>query len=147
MPNRVITNLSMGDLSLELTDITGDNTRFALPTYVHGGDMEVAVTNTSRISSPSYEPNGVGQALTIDETAGGVQLAAFPADTTHVMWTADNAAEFRVTFGGEAPTATAGMLMNAGGSGLWSLAMAQAAKFIRTGATSAKVYATPLKAV
>lgn len=145
MADRVVTNLTIADLGLLLRDIQGDGTRFALPVFSHGGD--VRVENVAQAAAPAYAPNGVGQALTIDATAGGVQFAAFPAGTTHILWTADNTAEFRVTFGGEAPTSTLGMLMNAGSSGVWTVAMAQAARFIRTGAISAKIYATPLKVV
>jgi hypothetical protein len=80
----------------------------------------------------------------VDATAGGVQLAALHADTTHVFWS-NETAPCRVTFDGSGPTTTNGHLINIGDSGVWSKAMAAAAKFIRTGAVSAVVSASQLK--
>lgn len=97
-------------------------------------------------ASQSLTPNAAqaDQRLTVDDTAGGVQFAAFHADTTQVFWTCE-AAQCRVTFDGSAPTSTNGHIIEVGDSGLWSVAMATAAKFIRTGATSAVIHASQLK--
>ena len=84
------------------------------------------------------------QALTVDATSGGVKFGALHADTTHVFWT-NETAPCRVTFDNSAPTTTNGHLVNIGDSGVWSKAMAVAAKFIRTGGTSAVVSASQMK--
>jgi len=92
------------------------------------------------------EPNGTqaDQRLTVDATAGGVQFSAFHADTTQVFWTCEDA-QCRVTLDGSAPTTSNGHIINAGDSGVWSKALATAAKFIRTGSTSAVLHASQLK--
>ena len=88
-------------------------------------------------------PNGTqaDQRLTVDATAGGVQFAAFHADTTHVFWTSEDA-ECRVTFDDSAPATTNGHVISSGSSGIWSVAQASAAKFIRTGGVSAVIHAS-----
>jgi len=92
------------------------------------------------------EPNSAqaDQALTVDATAGGVQFSAFHADTTQVFWSSESA-QCRVTFDGSAPTTTNGHLIEDGSSGIWSKALATAAKFIRTGAVSVTISASQLK--
>lgn len=94
----------------------------------------------------TWVPNGVqaDQALAVDDTAGGVQFAAFHADTTEVFWDCQ-VAQCRVTFDGSAPTASNGHLIEPGDSGVWTKALAAAAKFIRTGATSGLIHASQLK--
>ena len=96
--------------------------------------------------STALQPNGTqaDQALTVDATVGGVQFAAFHADTTHVFWTCETA-QCRVTFDGTAPTATNGHVIDPGDSGTWRKELAVAAKWIRTGATSAAIAASQLK--
>ena len=91
-------------------------------------------------------PNGTqaDQALTVDATGGGVQFSAFHADTTHVFWSCADA-QVRVTFDNSAPTSSNGHFIEAGDSGVWSKALAVAAKFIRTGGTSGIVSASQLK--
>jgi len=84
------------------------------------------------------------QALTVDATAGGVQFSAFHADTTHVEFDIQTA-DVRVTFDDSAPTSTNGHLLPVGYQDTWSKAKASAAKFIRTGATSAVVHASQFK--
>jgi len=84
------------------------------------------------------------QALTVDATAAGVQLAALHANTTHVFWSLETAS-VRVTFDASTPTTTNGHLLQPGDSGVWSKALAAAAKFIRTGATSGVVSASQMK--
>lgn len=84
------------------------------------------------------------QALTVDATVGGVQLAALHADTTQVMWDCQ-VAPLRVTFDGSAPTSANGHLIMPGDCGVWSKALAAAAKFIRSGATSAVLHVSQLK--
>ena len=84
------------------------------------------------------------QALTVDATAAGVQFAALHANTTHVFWSLETAS-VRVTFDASTPTTTNGHLLQPGDSGVWSKALASAAKFIRTGATSGVVSASQMK--
>jgi hypothetical protein len=94
----------------------------------------------------SLQPNGTeaSQSLTVDATAGGVQFAAFHADTTHVLWS-NEAAQIRVTFDGSAPTTTNGHIIESGDSGVWLKSLVAAAKFIRTTGTSAVLTASQLK--
>lgn len=90
-------------------------------------------------------PNGTqaDQRLTVDNTVGGVQFSSLHASTLYVFWTSEDA-ECRVTFDGSAPTTTNGHVIPAGSSGIWSATLAAAAKFIRTGSTSAVIHASQL---
>jgi hypothetical protein len=94
----------------------------------------------------SFVPNSTqaDQRLTVDATAGGVQFEALHADTTHVLWSNEDA-QIRVTFDGSAPTSTNGHIIEAGDSGVWAKALAVAAKFIRTGTSSGVIHASQLK--
>jgi hypothetical protein len=83
------------------------------------------------------------QRLEVNATTGGVQFAALHANTTHVYWSCEDA-QCRVTFDGSAPTATNGHIINPGDLGVWSKGLAAAAKFIRTGATSATIHASQM---
>ena len=104
------------------------------------GDVDVPLAPENLI------PNGTqaDEALTVDATVGGVQFAAFHADTTHVFWSCETA-QCRVTFDGSAPTTTNGHVIETGDSGIWPKALAVAAKLIRTGGTSAVISASQLK--
>jgi len=134
-----------------------------LPTTLSGGDIQIGAVEIKNASDDTraivgldgLEVQGIAdrlvpnatesdQALTVDATAGGVQFAAFHADTTHVFWTSETA-ECRVTFDNSAPTTTNGHAVPAGSNGTWTKALAAAAKFIRTGATSAVISASQLK--
>lgn len=117
----------------------GDGT-FSEVGYVGGG--QVSVNGLAQ----SLAPNGIqaDQALTVDATAGGVQFGALHADTTHVFWSCETA-QCRVTFDASTPTTSNGHIIEPGDSGVWSKALAAAAKFIRTGATSAVIAASQLK--
>ncbi len=83
------------------------------------------------------------QSLTVDATAGGVQLSALNAATQYVFWTSDTA-DCRVTFDGSSPTASNGHYIPEGSSGIWSADLAADAKFIRTGTVSAVITATQM---
>jgi len=95
--------------------------------------------------SEALRPNGTAadQRLTVDNTVGGVQFSAFAVGTSHVFWTSEDA-ECRVTFDDSAPTTTNGHVIAAGSSGVWTVEMAEAAKFIRTTATSAVIHASQM---
>lgn len=95
----------------------------------------------SRIQPNSTQAD---QRLTVDATVGGVQFSAFHADTLYVFWSNEDA-QCRVTFDASAPTTTNGHIINIGDSGVWSKALATAAKFIRTGGTSAVIHASQMK--
>ena len=95
---------------------------------------------------PWIAPAGTDQALTIDDTAGGVSLSAFPAGTDLVLLTLGTA-EVRYTIDGSAPTTTNGHLLSAYDERVWHVNMASVAKFIRTGATSGVLHASPLKII
>jgi len=81
------------------------------------------------------------QRLTVDGTAGGVQLSAF-ADTTNMIVLDVQDADVMCTFDGSAPTSTNGHRLYSGSQYTWSVAAAQQAKFIRQGGTSAAIQAS-----
>lgn len=112
----------------------------SLPVAIASDQAAVAVDAACLI------PNGTqaDQRLTVDNTTGGVQFAAFHADTTHIFWTSETA-DVRVTFDGSTPTAANGHVIPAGSSGVWRRELAQAARFIRNGAVSAVIHASQLK--
>ncbi len=116
---------------------------YALPVSIEGvatsGDL-------SNMVYPAFIPTGSDQGLTIDATAGGVEFAAFPAGTTHVFITWDTA-DSRFTLDNSAPTTSNGHFIPLNSADIWPVEWANAAKFIRTGTTSAYAHATPLKAV
>lgn len=129
-----------------LVDAHGEMVRSAHPLAVQLVNAELDVEIGEVVTVSAWAPNGAqaDQALTVDATAGGVQFAAFHADTTQVFWDCQDA-PCRVTFDGSAPTTTNGHLIQPGDSGIWTKALAAAAKFIRTGATSGLIHASQLK--
>jgi len=98
------------------------------------------------LAALTLAPNGTqaDQRLTVDATVGGVQFAALAAGTTHVFWSCEDA-QCRVTFDGSAPLATNGHIISPLDSGVWSAALAAAARFIRTGGTSAVIHASQMR--
>jgi len=85
------------------------------------------------------------EALSVDGTAGGVQLTASGwdnANTKYVQWQCQTD-QIRFTLDGSAPTSTNGFLLEAGQAGTWDLATAKAAKFIRV-TNTAVFFAQPL---
>jgi len=98
------------------------------------------------IDSYAYRPDDTvaDQRLTVDNTAGGVQFAAFGPKTTHVNWSLETA-EVRYTLDGSAPTTTNGHALAAGAAGIWPISWIVAAKFIRTTDTSGVIHASPLR--
>ncbi|TSA54231.1 MAG: hypothetical protein D4R38_02725 [Dehalococcoidia bacterium] len=99
-----------------------------------------------KVEEKYLQPNGTeaDQRLTVNATAGGVQFSTLATNTQFVFWTCEDA-QCRVTFDGSAPTSTNGHIINPGDSDVWLASMAQAAKFIRTGATSAMLHASQMK--
>ena len=83
------------------------------------------------------------QRLTVDNTSGGVQLTAYPDGVTHVFLTVEDA-QCRFTLDNSAPTTTNGHVLEAGDVCMWPTSWARAAKFIRTGTTSAVLHVSPL---
>jgi hypothetical protein len=81
------------------------------------------------------------QRLTVDATAGGVQLSAFNDITNMVVLDVQDA-DVMCTFDGSAPTSTNGHRLYSGSTFTWSTATASAAKFIRQGSTSAAIQAS-----
>ena len=140
-----------GTIQIDVASAVAGNS-FVLYVYVHPSADVLTVQGDAdelpdTVAGPlSLGPNATepDQALTVDATAGGVQFAAFHADTTHVEFDIQTA-DVRVTFDGSAPTSSNGHLLPVGYSDTWSKAKASAAKFIRTGATSAVVHASQLK--
>lgn len=120
-------------------------THLAVPVLCDAaGNLQVDVLAPS--ASENLIPNATeaDQALTVADTAGGVQFAAFHAATTHVFWTLETG-QVRVTFDGSAPTTTNGHIVNVGDYTVWAKATAAAAKFIRTGTTSGVISASQMK--
>lgn len=97
---------------------------------------------TTRIASPSIPRLAFGQGLTV---AGVVaQFTEFPTDATDVCVTVQ-AASVWVTFDGSDPVPGAnGHQSDPGDTWNLSKTMARASKWIRSGSTSAFLYATPL---
>lgn len=87
-----------------------------------------------------------GSALTVDATAGGVQFAAslFSQNDKYVLVDLDiQLADVYVTYDGTTPAAGNGHILKQNTYLVWPRARAQAAKFLRTAATDAKIYASP----
>lgn len=99
-----------------------------------------AVNVNNLFPSPMASTND--QALTVDSTAGGVQLTV-PAGCQYVMWQVQTA-PIRCTIDGSAPTTTNGYQLAVGKDDVWSAAMAKAAKFIRETGTSGILFASYL---
>lgn len=99
--------------------------------------MNAFITNLYPIPTPGIND----QRLTVDNTAGGVQLSAF-SDTTKYLWLDVQDADCFVTFDGSAPTTTNGHKLYAGEKYIWNKVAARSAKFIRSGATSAIIHAS-----
>jgi len=123
--------------------LTGDDTSLKPFVKLAASSEMVGSVNPYTLAPNSTQAY---QSLTVDDTAGGVQFAAFHADTTHVFWTSE-AAECRVTFDGSAPTTTNGHVIPVDSCGIWTKALATAAKFIRTGTTSAVIRASQMDGV
>ena len=98
--------------------------------------------------APAHDGAGANladQRLTVDDTADGVQFTAWDLlHVTHVLITAETA-ECRYTLDNSAPTTTNGHVLAAAAEKTWSVALANAAKFIRTTGTSAVLHASPLR--
>lgn len=113
-------------------------------------DMDVNVTNqvTDGVQLDHYTLNTAAseQSLTVDNTVGGVQFAAFHVNTTHVLITMSGGPEIRFTLRGAAPTSTTGHRMFAHGTWIMEADMAAAAKWIRGYSATAdgKLYLTEL---
>lgn len=92
---------------------------------------------------PVPTPGATDQRLTVDSTAGGVQLtsASFNALTQFIVLDVQDA-NVMVTFDNSAPTSTNGHLMQAFTSYTWDVRTATAAKFIRQTSTSGVVHAS-----
>ena len=81
------------------------------------------------------------EALAVDDTAGGVQFSAFNSACKYVVLDVQTA-DVRVTYDDSAPTSTNGHILFAGRSYTWAVETARAAKFIRSGGTSATIHAS-----
>ena len=90
-------------------------------------------------------PGVTGQLLIVDDTVGGVQFAQpFHPNTTYVTFDVQEADAY-ATLDGTAPTITPnGHKMYDTRNYTWTTAMARDVKFIRSGGTDAKIYATEL---
>ena len=107
-------------------------------------EIAAAANGIALVAAIGLTPNGAqpDQRLTIDDTVR--QFGAFHEETSVVYWTSE-AAECRVTFDGSDPTTTNGHVIAAGSSGTWSVAMAAAARFIRTTGVSAIIHASQMR--
>lgn len=98
------------------------------------------------VDASTVQSTGTDQRLTVDDTVGGVQLAALPAAATHALWDVQDAA-IMVTFDGSAPTSTNGHELLPNDSYTWSKQLAEGAKFIRKGGTNGIFHMTPVRRV
>jgi hypothetical protein len=132
----------------EFTAVGGINRRTQNGEVV--ADMDVNVTNQvtggiAWLANFTLNTAATEQTLVVDNTAGGVQFAAFHANTTHVFITAAGG-EMRFTLRGTAPTASSGHRIYPHDAGILEKSVAVAAKFIRGYNASAdgKLYLTEL---
>jgi len=117
----------------EFTSISGSTRRVINGEPVT--DMDVNVRDFVTGGMPfmdHYTVNAAGadQTLTVDDTVGGVQLAALDAATTHVLMTLGGG-EIRFTLDGTAPLASSGHRMFPHDALPLVKSVAAAAKFIR----------------
>ncbi len=101
--------------------------------------------NSLFFPKPSYRSSAsiADQRLTVADTA--VPFATtFNEITDFVMFDVQDA-DVMVTIDGSAPTTSNGHRLYAGRAYTWSKAMAQAARFIRYGSTSAAIHASELQ--
>lgn len=83
------------------------------------------------------QPSGSFEALTVDNTSGGVAIAAATLTGMSGCSARLAAAEIRFRYDGTAPTTTVGALLQIGDTVYFgNLIQARAARFIRTGSTS-----------
>jgi hypothetical protein len=97
-------------------------------------------------NTPSYDlanlrPSGTDEALTVADSAVSL-TAAFTC--THVLLTNGPQPVRAVFDGAGTPTASEGHYLPAGWSAIVPFSVAKAAQFIRQGATSSDIHATPL---
>ncbi len=97
---------------------------------------------------PSYDTSSnavADQRLTVSNAGGGVAFATtFNRISDFVMFDVQDA-DVYCTIDGSAPTTTNGHKLYQGRAYTWSKAMAQAAKFIRAGATDAVIHASEIQ--
>ena len=132
----------------EFTAIGGSNRRTQNAEIV--ADLNTNVTNQitgglSWLANFTLNAAADEQSLTVDDTVGGVQFAAFHASTTHVLITASGG-EIRFTLRGAAPTSSTGHRLFAHDAWPMEKTMAAAAKFIRgyNATADGKLYLTEL---
>lgn len=87
-------------------------------------------------------PNTTDQRLTVDSTAGGVQLSNSWSDRTRAIILDVQDADCFVTFDGSAPTTSNGHKLYSGEKLNWSTELATAAKFIAATGTNAIIHAS-----
>lgn len=83
------------------------------------------------------------QRLTVDSTAGGVQGTPYTEASVTLVDLDVQDADVMVTFDGSAPTTTNGHRLYVGVAVTWAVSRFNNAKFIRQGATSGIVHASP----
>lgn len=105
---------------------------------------DASLTDSAAAQNLIANSTKADQALTVDATAGGVQFAAFDAETTHVFIDCQGY-DVRFTLDNSAPTTDNGHIMQDGQSAIWAKSLATAAKFIRDGDSSAILHASQLK--
>lgn len=108
------------------------------------------VNNLASNLKPAKTGAGVfvpDQTTTVDATVGGVAMIGTPlhSATGYIFWTCSGA-DARFTLDNSAPTSTNGHLVSDGDSSIWSKEMVEAAKWIRTGGTSATLHISELQA-
>ena len=90
---------------------------------------------------PKPTPGATDQTLSVDDTAGGKQFAAFNSLTKYVVLDVQ-VSDVRVTYDDSPPTSTNGHILYAGRSYTWSKQAATAAKFIEDSTVTATIHAS-----
>ena len=90
---------------------------------------------------PKPTPGATDQTLSVDDTAGGKQFAAFNSLTKYVVLDVQ-VSDVRVTYDDSAPTSANGHILYAGRSYTWSKQAATAAKFIEDSTVTATIHAS-----
>lgn len=103
--------------------------------YVRRGGPTTTYWEGMNVSVDQLEPNGTEKALVITVGSTSASFGAIDNDTSHLWWQCQSN-QCRFTIDGATPTTACGFILNSGDTGIWALATASAARFIRTSSAS-----------
>lgn len=89
------------------------------------------------------KPNGTEEMQSLDVSDSVVGFAAFDDATTVILWSVEGA-DVRVRFDGTGPDGDTGHLFENGAFGIWPIALAKSAKFIRDTSVDAVISASQM---